>query len=259
MKLDITYSYSEKLDELLGNEDILDIKYIETYHIDQTNHQIKSTFSSKAHALEYLANNKPNDDFRLHKFITKDSMFQDILPELDDPLSSHNLLLTNHILSVKNILYFYFPSKNNILIISFAVRQNNLFVAQKYLQYINFANNIESHFINDIDLTATFIAQYSLNNIKPNYLSVKQKSILKYIVSGLMNKEISKITDLSTRTVEKHVSNICKILNVKNRNQLISQYSFYADKREIYDFSKATACASVAKVNKQASYKLNNT
>jgi DNA-binding CsgD family transcriptional regulator len=250
MNLDITYSYSEKLNDFLCNEDKLDIKYIEAYYIDQTNHKIKSIFSSKVHALEYLANNKPNDDFRLHKFITNDSMFHDILPELDDPLSSHNLLLTNHKLSVKNILYFYFPNKESILIISLAVRQNNLFVAQKYLQFIDFAKNINTNFFSNIDLTATVIAQYSLNNTKPNYLSAKQKFILKYIVSGLMNKEISEISGLSTRTVEKHVSNICKILNVKNRNQLISQYYFYADKRKIYDFSKTSARTSMAKVNK---------
>ncbi|MCD7807960.1 MAG: response regulator transcription factor [Erysipelotrichaceae bacterium] len=55
-----------------------------------------------------------------------------------------------------------------------------------------------------------------------NYdLTIKEKEVLKCIIKGYTNKDISEELVISLSTVKTHVSNIYSKLGVKNRSQAI--------------------------------------
>ncbi len=54
-------------------------------------------------------------------------------------------------------------------------------------------------------------------------LTPREQEILRHLVKGLTNKEISAATNLAVDTVKTHLRNIFRKLDVKNRTQAISQ------------------------------------
>ena len=54
-----------------------------------------------------------------------------------------------------------------------------------------------------------------------NTLSRREKQILRLIASGLSNKEISHRLSISESTVENHIHNLYKKLNISKRAQAI--------------------------------------
>lgn len=52
-------------------------------------------------------------------------------------------------------------------------------------------------------------------------LTRSQKEILSWVGEGKTNQEISTITGLSPKTIEKHIRNICKTLGFKKRMELL--------------------------------------
>lgn len=61
--------------------------------------------------------------------------------------------------------------------------------------------------------------------IQKPLLTVKEKSILKYISDGMLNKEIAEKMSIETTTVKSHISNLYKKLNIKNRAQAVDYYN----------------------------------
>jgi two-component system, LuxR family, response regulator FixJ len=60
-------------------------------------------------------------------------------------------------------------------------------------------------------------------------LSEREREVLGLIVSGLTNKEMGRVLDLSPRTVETHRANLFAKLQVESLAQLIRQYAILAD------------------------------
>lgn len=58
---------------------------------------------------------------------------------------------------------------------------------------------------------------------EPVELTPREQEILRHLVRGLTNKEISSATNLAVDTVKTHLRNIYRKLQVKNRTQAISQ------------------------------------
>lgn len=52
-----------------------------------------------------------------------------------------------------------------------------------------------------------------------NKLSGKQKEVCKYLIEGQSNKEIARVMSLSPNTVNNHLKEVYKLLNVNNRQQ----------------------------------------
>lgn len=74
-----------------------------------------------------------------------------------------------------------------------------------------------------------FIANNNVNNFtEETNLSQREKQVLKLVVDGLSNQEISGKIYISESTVKKHINNIYTKLNVKNRAQAIKVYNDYA-------------------------------
>jgi len=62
---------------------------------------------------------------------------------------------------------------------------------------------------------------YQFNRPKLDYLTDKQGVVISYLKEGLMNKEIAFEMGIQECTVKRHVSDILKKLQVKNRTQLV--------------------------------------
>lgn len=82
------------------------------------------------------------------------------------------------------------------------------------------ANNLENYTQKTIDnITKNF---YKLNtDIKR--LSERQSLLIKYICAELSNKEIGKKMYLSEKTIKNNITELYKIVGVKNRNELIKK------------------------------------
>ncbi|WP_109123564.1 response regulator transcription factor [Dyella sp. C11] len=61
------------------------------------------------------------------------------------------------------------------------------------------------------------------------HLTARQKQVVRYLLKGHKAKEIAKILDLSTRTVESHKYNIMQILQVHNGQELRGVVLRHAD------------------------------
>ncbi len=88
MKTEICYSYSRDLDNILNEYKALKLNHIEVYTINALQNCVHSIWSSEEKAAQYLCNNHPGDDFRLHNIISADAILNDILAELPDLLLS---------------------------------------------------------------------------------------------------------------------------------------------------------------------------
>ena len=90
----------------------------------------------------------------------------------------------------------------------------------KYIPYSTFVNHIKST-----------KAQKDSEEILESVLSIREIEILKLIVEGKSNKEISDLLFISQRTVEKHKSNILNKLEMKSVVDLVK----YAIKNKLTD------------------------
>jgi len=72
---------------------------------------------------------------------------------------------------------------------------------------------------------------------KVNQLTPREREIIRLLVDGKMNKQISYDLIISTSTVEYHRSNIMKKLDAKNMGQMIKMYIRWEDamKSEVND------------------------
>ena len=90
----------------------------------------------------------------------------------------------------------------------------------KYIPYSTFVNHIKST-----------KAQKDIKKVMEDVLSTREIEILKLIVEGKSNKEISELLFISQRTVEKHKSNILSKLEMKSVVDLVK----YAIKNKLTD------------------------
>ncbi len=90
----------------------------------------------------------------------------------------------------------------------------------KYIPYSTFVNHIKST-----------KAQKDSKKVLEDVLSIREIEILKLIVDGKSNKEISELLFISQRTVEKHKSNILNKLEMKSVVDLVK----YAIKNKLTD------------------------
>ena len=90
----------------------------------------------------------------------------------------------------------------------------------KYIPYSTFVNHIKST-----------KAKKDSNKVLENVLSAREIEILKLIVGGKSNKDISELLFISQRTVEKHKSNILNKLEMKSVVDLVK----YAIKNKLTD------------------------
>ena len=60
--------------------------------------------------------------------------------------------------------------------------------------------------------------------LKIEDLSKQEIKVKKHIIEGKTNKEIAAALFISLSTVKTHVSNIYSKLNIRNRNELITQF-----------------------------------
>lgn len=65
----------------------------------------------------------------------------------------------------------------------------------------------------------------SLLSIKLPNLTLRETSILKLLVKGMMNKEIASMLNLSIRNVEKYVSRLLDKTNTRNRTELAKLFN----------------------------------
>lgn len=56
---------------------------------------------------------------------------------------------------------------------------------------------------------------------KKRLLTIRQFEILSLVAEGKSNQQISDLLDLQESTVKRHVYNICKILNTRNRSEAV--------------------------------------
>ena len=92
----------------------------------------------------------------------------------------------------------------------------------KYIPYSTFVNHIK-----------TTKAQKDSEKVLENVLSTREIEILKLIVEGKTNKEISDLLFISQRTVEKHKSNILNKLEMRSVVDLVK----YAIKNKLTDIN----------------------
>ena len=70
--------------------------------------------------------------------------------------------------------------------------------------------------------------QVKLNNlVLEHQLSNREKEVLEKLTQGLQNKEIAYDLNISVRTIDNHVHNIYRKLNVQNRIELINFINNY--------------------------------
>ncbi len=60
-------------------------------------------------------------------------------------------------------------------------------------------------------------------------LTPKEQEILKFLIKGSLNKEISHELQIALDTVKKHTTNIYKKLSVRNRSEAIVWYMNWKD------------------------------
>ena len=92
-----------------------------------------------------------------------------------------------------------------------------------------FSGDISNIIVSNLLDNSSKQAQYELKEEEPNEfgLTKKEKQILKLILSGKTNTEISQILNNSKRTIETHRFNMMKKMNVKNLMELSSKASRY--------------------------------
>ena len=96
---------------------------------------------------------------------------------------------------------------------------------EKIIEAINSVYNWDKYFSNEVSVKLINLLMEEDKNI----LTAKEIQILPYIVKGNTSKEISKIFNVSARTIETHRRNIRNKLRVKNTSELVS----YAIRKEL--------------------------
>ena len=95
---------------------------------------------------------------------------------------------------------------------------------QKLVEAVKLVASGKNYYSNDVTVT---MINRMINPDKAlkgsSNLSKKELEILKHVVDGKTNIEISNIYDLSSRTIETHRRNIMKKMNVKNTAEMVGK------------------------------------
>ncbi|MDC0534901.1 helix-turn-helix transcriptional regulator [Francisellaceae bacterium] len=200
---------------------------IEHYIVNETCKSI-NIYNSSFNLLEdRLIKFQPGQDLRLNNLLPNVSLYSDFIKVSPDPLKSRialDFLAENNI---KDILTFYTDVDNTQRqYVSFAVNNAVTQIAQQYKAYQKIADYIFK--TDHLDLNA--IKLVKADKIKKECsksLTNKELQVLSFLTKGMNALEISKKKFISKRTVDKHIENIRKKLNVPSTSSLIAKYAFW--------------------------------
>ncbi len=205
----------------------LNIVSIESYYLDEAAKTI-NIFNSDATLLKSrLLNFSTKQDLRLNNLLPKVSLYSDFIKVSPDPLRSRKALdfLSAH--HIKDILTFYKDiDTTKRLYVSFALNHTITNIAQYYKKYQKIADYLFKK--NHVDLKKTkLLHAESIIKECPKSLTNKELQVLSHLTRGLNALEISQEKFISKRTVDKHIENIRKKLNVPSTSSLIAKYAFW--------------------------------
>lgn len=95
---------------------------------------------------------------------------------------------------------------------------------QKLVEAVKVISTGKNYYSNDVSVTMiNRMMNPNKSSNKSSNLSEKELEILKHVVDGKTNVEISNIYNLSSRTIETHRRNIMKKMNVKNTAEMVAK------------------------------------
>jgi DNA-binding CsgD family transcriptional regulator len=213
-----------KIKQIAAN---LNIISIECYAVDETA-KIINIFNSDTYLLkDRLIKFVPNQDLRLNNLLPSVSLYSDFIKISPDPLRSRKALDFLEAHDIKDILTFYQNTDiNKRVYISFAMNHSITNIAQCYEQYQKIAHYLFDQKHLDYKNTTLLKAEYITKEC-PKSLTNKELQVLSFLTKGMNALEISQEKFISKRTVDKHIENIRKKLNVPSTSSLIAKYAFW--------------------------------